>query len=98
MHPFFIAFEMNLTQVVLAGMFYPSDYDINNTTAFVGNVNTDITEEDLWSVFKRCGEILSVKLLKAKGCAFITYANRDAAERAINHLHGRVKISPSELI
>ena len=73
-----------------AGLYYPSDYDANNTTAFVGNVNTDISEEDLYTVFKRCGEILSVKLLKAKGCAFVTYATRDAAERAINYLHGKV--------
>lgn len=77
----------------IAGLFYPSDHDANNTTAFVGNVNTDITEEDLYNVFKRCGDIVSVKLLKAKGCAFITYANRSAAERAINYLHGKVRLS-----
>ena len=76
--------------VILAGLYYPSDYDLANTTAFVGNVNADITEEDLYSVFKRCGEIVSVKLLKAKSCAFVTYAQRDAAERAITYLHGKV--------
>ena len=77
------------------GLYYPSDHDASNTTAFVGNVNADITEEDLYNVFRRCGDIVSVKLLKAKGCAFVTYAQRDAAERAITYLHGKVTFTRS---
>lgn len=76
-----------------AGLYYPSDYDATNTTAFVGNVNADITEDDLYNIFSRSGEILSVKLLVEKECAFITYATKDAAERAIHHLHGKVDFS-----
>lgn len=73
-----------------AGQFYPSDLDPNNTTAFVGNVNEDVTEEDLNQVFWRCGDIRNIKLLRAKGCAFVTYAERSSAERAIKELHGKV--------
>lgn len=73
-----------------AGQFYPSDLDPNNTTAFVGNVNEDVTEEDLNQVFWRCGDIRNIKLLRAKGCAFVTYSERSSAERAIKELHGKV--------
>lgn len=72
------------------GMFHPSDLDPSNTTAFVGNVNSDVTEEDISQVFRRCGDIVSIKLLRAKGCAFVTYAERSSAERAIVDLHGKV--------
>ena len=74
----------------MAGLFHPSDLDPSNTTAFVGNVNSDVTEEDLSQVFRRCGDIVSIKLLRAKGCAFVTYAERSSAERAIVELHGKV--------
>ena len=75
-----------------AGQFYPSDMDPNNTTAFVGNVNEDVTEEDLSQVFWRCGDIRNIKLLRAKGCAFVTYTERPSAERAIKELHGKVSL------
>lgn len=74
-----------------AGLFHPSDLDPNNTTAFVGNVNSDVTEDDLRQLFQRCGEIVSIKLLRAKGCAFVTYAQRASAERAIVDLHGKAR-------
>ena len=77
----------------MAGLFHPSDLDPSNTTAFVGNVNSDVTEEDLSQVFRRCGDIVSIKLLRAKGCAFVTYAERSSAERAIVELHGKVAAS-----
>lgn len=73
-----------------AGLFHPSDLDPSNTTAFVGNVTEGVTEADLNQVFRRCGEIASIKLLRAKGCAFVTYAERASAERAIVELHGKV--------
>lgn len=56
----------------------------------MGNVNADVTEEDLNKVFWRCGDIRNIKLLRAKGCAFVTYEERLSAERAIKELHGKV--------
>jgi len=40
--------------------------------AFVGNVSFDATEDDLYSFFSACGDLIKVKLLRGK--AFVKFS------------------------
>ncbi|KAF9684285.1 hypothetical protein SADUNF_Sadunf04G0102100 [Salix dunnii] len=53
-----------------------SDGDSNNTTIFVGGIDSDVTDEDLRQPFSQFGEVVSVKIPVGKGCAFVQFANR----------------------
>lgn len=65
-----------------------SDGESNNTTIFVGGIDSDVTDEDLRQPFAQYGEIISVKIPAGKGCGFVQFANRKSAEDAINSLNG----------
>ena len=45
-----------------------------------------ISEDDLRDQFYPYGELRSLKKVPARGCAFVTYASREAAERAADEL------------
>jgi RNA recognition motif-containing protein len=57
----------------------PEDQTI--TTLFVGNVGTDMKDADIRDKFYSFGEIKSIKKLDSASCAFVTFADRAAAER-----------------
>ncbi|KAG5247683.1 hypothetical protein OIU77_021083 [Salix suchowensis] len=65
-----------------------SDGDSNNTTIFVGGIDSDVTDEDLRQPFSQFGEVVSVKIPVGKGCAFVQFANRKNAEDALQSLNG----------
>uniref|UniRef100_A0A6N2KGD2 RRM domain-containing protein n=1 Tax=Salix viminalis TaxID=40686 RepID=A0A6N2KGD2_SALVM len=65
-----------------------SDGDSNNTTIFVGGIDSDVTDEDLRQPFSQYGEVVSVKIPVGKGCAFVQFANRKNAEDALQSLNG----------
>ncbi|KAG5238841.1 hypothetical protein OIU77_028868 [Salix suchowensis] len=65
-----------------------SDGDSNNTTIFVGGIDSDVTDEDLRQPFSQFGEVISVKMPTGKGCAFVQFANRKNAEDALQSLNG----------
>jgi pre-mRNA-splicing factor RBM22/SLT11 len=46
----------------------------------------DISEDDLRDQFYPFGELRSVKKVASRNCAFVTYATREAAERAADEL------------
>ncbi|MBA0821758.1 hypothetical protein Goarm_018598, partial [Gossypium armourianum] len=48
----------------------PPDNDNTNTTIFVGNLDPNVTEEELKQFFSPLGEIVYVKIPAAKGCGF----------------------------
>jgi translation initiation factor 3 subunit G len=60
----------------------------------ITNLSEDVKEGDLQDLFGQCGRLQRVYLAKdmttfqSKGFAFITYYNRDDAQRAINKLNG----------
>ncbi|KAK3032993.1 hypothetical protein RJ639_035821 [Escallonia herrerae] len=78
------------------------DYDTNNTTVFIGNLDPNVTEEELRQLFLQFGEIFNVKIPAAKGCGFVqygtiflslyclTYLYRTNAEEAIQRMQGAV--------
>jgi pre-mRNA-splicing factor RBM22/SLT11 len=60
----------------------PEDKSI--TTLYVGNLGDDgeITEKELRNYFYQFGEIRNVTLLSGKGCGFVQFTTREAAELA----------------
>ncbi|XP_076904596.1 polyadenylate-binding protein RBP47C'-like [Bidens hawaiensis] len=67
---------------------YQSDGDSNNTTIFVGGLDSSVSDEDLKQPFIQYGEILSVKIPVGKGCGFVQFDNRASAEEALQKLNG----------
>ncbi|XP_050225075.1 polyadenylate-binding protein RBP47B' [Mercurialis annua] len=68
----------------------PVDNDITNTTIFVGNLDPNITEEELRPIFLHFGEIVYVKIPMGRGCGFVQFATRASAEEAIQRMQGHV--------
>ncbi|PSR90199.1 Polyadenylate-binding protein [Actinidia chinensis var. chinensis] len=66
------------------------DNDVNNTTVFIGNLDSNITEEELKQIFVHFGEIVYVKIPTTKGCGFVQFATRTSAEDAIQRMQGVV--------
>lgn len=62
--------------------------DPNNTTVFVGGLSSYVTEDELRSFFQGFGEITYVKIPPGKGCGFVQFVQRHAAEMAINQMQG----------
>ena len=62
----------------------------NNTTIFVGGLSNYVTEHQLWSFFQGFGEIIYVKILIGKGCGFVHFFHRNAAEVAMNQMQGQL--------
>lgn len=67
-----------------------SDGDSSNTTIFVGGLDSDVTEEELRQSFIQFGDVVSVKIPAGKGCGFVQFANRSAAEDALEKVNGSV--------
>ncbi|OMO78003.1 hypothetical protein COLO4_24888 [Corchorus olitorius] len=68
----------------------PPDNDPTNTTIFIGNLDPNVTEEELKQLFAPLGEIGYVKIPAAKGCGFIQFAARTSAEEAIQRMQGQM--------
>ncbi|XP_057953557.1 polyadenylate-binding protein RBP47B' [Malania oleifera] len=68
----------------------PADNDINNTTVFIGNLDPNITEEELKQIFVQFGELVYVKIPAGRGCGFVQYGARTSAEEAIQRMQGVV--------
>ncbi|CAN4125121.1 unnamed protein product [Withania somnifera] len=67
-----------------------SDSDLSNTTVFVGGLDSDVTDEELRKSFSQFGDVVSVKIPAGKGCGFVQFSDRSAAEDAIQKLNGAV--------
>eukprot|EP00298_Acanthocystis_sp_HF-20_P013927 c20564_g2_i2.p1 GENE.c20564_g2_i2~~c20564_g2_i2.p1 ORF type:complete len:373 (+),score=142.81 c20564_g2_i2:84-1202(+) len=64
---------------------------------FVGMLPKTITEEDVRSIFSQYGSVIDATVLRekngtGKGCAFVKYASRASADRAIKELNGVKKV------
>lgn len=64
------------------------------TKLYVGNLSFDVTENDLQDVFAQHGTVNEVNLVvdkisrRPRGFAFVTMDSKDAAQAAIQALHG----------
>ncbi|XP_008777549.1 heterogeneous nuclear ribonucleoprotein Q-like isoform X1 [Phoenix dactylifera] len=67
----------------------------HGSEVFIGGLLRDATEENLRDLCEAFGEIHDVRLVKdkdtreSKGFAFITFTNKDAAQKAIEELHDK---------
>ncbi|XP_075495610.1 polyadenylate-binding protein RBP45-like [Primulina tabacum] len=65
-----------------------SEDDPSNTTIFVGNLDSNVTDEQLRQLFGNFGQLLHVKIPAGKRCGFVQFSDRRFAEQAINILNG----------
>lgn len=64
--------------------------DPNNTTLFIGGLSTSVSEAELHAAFSRCGEIVYTKIPAGKGCGFVQFVQRTAAEYALETMNGHM--------
>mmetsp|Transcript_26839 Transcript_26839/g.37798 ORF Transcript_26839/g.37798 Transcript_26839/m.37798 type:complete len:575 (+) Transcript_26839:89-1813(+) len=57
---------------------------------WIGNVSNDITEDDLYQEFAQFGDIESIRMLRAKTCAFVNFYTEDSALKALHSMQGKV--------
>ncbi|GMP75683.1 hypothetical protein CsSME_00032680 [Camellia sinensis var. sinensis] len=55
---------------------------------FIGNLDPNVTEEELRKIFLQFGEIIYVKIPTSRGCGFVQFAARASAEEAIQRMQG----------
>ena len=75
-------------------------------TVKLRNLTNDITEDDIFSVMKRFGEIVKVKIpfeelrngkTRSRGFAFVTYTTTEEADRALEQREVNIDIVTSEI-
>ncbi|XP_059662157.1 polyadenylate-binding protein RBP45-like isoform X2 [Cornus florida] len=62
--------------------------DPNNTTIFVGGLDSSVTDDSLKQVFSQYGQLIHVKIPVGKRCGFVQFADRSCAEEALRMLNG----------
>ncbi|KAF5953294.1 hypothetical protein HYC85_006150 [Camellia sinensis] len=55
---------------------------------FIGNLDRNVTEEELRQIFLQFGEIIYVKIPTSRGCGFVQFTARASAEEAIQWMQG----------
>lgn len=68
----------------------PEDETIS--TLYIGGLQDTIDQKDLEDTFYAYGELASVRLIKDRKCAFVTYTDRHGAEKAAGALHNKLMI------
>ncbi|KAG4979650.1 hypothetical protein JHK84_033237 [Glycine max] len=64
--------------------------DVNNTTVCIGNLDLNVTEEELKQAFVQFGDIVLVKIYAGKGYGYVQFGTRASAEDAIQRMQGKV--------
>ncbi|XP_029381964.1 hsp70-Hsp90 organizing protein-like isoform X2 [Echeneis naucrates] len=64
---------------------------------WVGNITLEVTDRDLWDLFKMFGEIESIRVLHERFCAFVNFKNANMAARALEKLQG-VELGSRKLV
>ncbi|KAK9268012.1 hypothetical protein L1049_010451 [Liquidambar formosana] len=65
-----------------------NENDPNNTTIFVGGLDSNVTDDHLKQVFGQYGELAHVKIPVGKRCGFVQFNERSCAEEALRGLDG----------
>ncbi|XP_076584859.1 uncharacterized protein LOC143319633 isoform X1 [Chaetodon auriga] len=75
----------------------PQDQSGSCRSLWVGNITLEVTEKDLWDLFRMFGEIESIRVLHERFCAFINFKNANMAARALEKLQG-AELGSSRLV
>jgi pre-mRNA-splicing factor RBM22/SLT11 len=75
----------------------PAPTDTSITTLWVGNVEADITQEDLRDAFYPYGLLVNIHIIPAAKCAFVEYSTRSEAEAAAKQLYKALVIKGRSL-
>lgn len=76
----------------------PPPPDVTVTTLYIANVDPQrVTERDLRAKLEAYGELLSIRVIPRKRCAFAEFAVRADAERAVDNLYGRFDVGGTQL-
>ncbi|XP_038568177.1 STI1-like protein isoform X1 [Micropterus salmoides] len=75
----------------------PQDQSGSCRSLWVGNITLEVTEKDLWDLFKMFGEIESIKVLHERFCAFVNFKNANMAAKALEKLQG-VELGSNKLV
>lgn len=67
--------------------------DMSIKTLYVGGLIDRVTEEDLKVQSYSYGEIESIRMVRQRACAFVTYTTREGAEEAADHLANKLVIN-----
>ncbi len=68
----------------------PEDKSI--CTLWLGNIDADVTDRELFGYLYRVGNIRKINVLPASKCAFVDFDSRDSAENAARLLHNNLSI------
>lgn len=68
----------------------PADQSI--TTLWLGNIEADISEEDVTGAVYGFGHVASLHMVRGKKCCFLEYADRQSAEHAAGQMYGLLKV------
>ncbi|XP_053275669.1 uncharacterized protein LOC128437510, partial [Pleuronectes platessa] len=77
--------------------FFPPLFSRSCRSLWVGNITVEVTEKDLWDLFKTFGEIESVRVLHQRFCAFVNFKNANTAARALEKLQW-VELGSTKLV
>lgn len=55
---------------------------------WVGDLVPEISDSDIYELFRVFGPVYHVKVLQSKRCAFVNFTNKDHCEKAIRDMHG----------
>lgn len=70
----------------------PLPDDVSICTLWVGNIEGDITEQDIYNAFFAYGGVVGIHLSRAARCAFVEMESRQAAEFAAQQLHSALVV------
>ena len=62
--------------------------DLSICTLWIGNVDPDITETDIYNAFFVYGPVVNIHMAKQSKCAFVEMGSRAVAEYALQQLYG----------
>lgn len=70
----------------------PPPADPTITTLYLGNLDNQVTEQDITSVIYPFGQYISIKIVPASNCAFVEYVDRFNAEYAAANMYNTLVI------
>ncbi|XP_069545582.1 stress-induced-phosphoprotein 1-like isoform X1 [Brachyistius frenatus] len=73
------------------------DHSGSCCSLWIGNITLEVTEKDLWDLFKMYGEIESIRVLHERFCAFVNFKNANMAAKALEKLQG-VELESTKLV